>query len=760
MMSRYIISARGKSVPEWMSSEARRKLERGNLDARRRIQLIQDFDMPDVSHTINITPDGKYVFASGSYKPFIKCYDLSNLSLKFERGLDADVIKMIVLSEDFSKLVILEQERYIEMHATFGRYFRMRMPCYGRDMAYSTESSDLFLVGAKKDIYRLNLEQGEWLTPLESTAPAINCCQVAKEHQLLVCGTSKGCVEAFDPRDKTLCGILDCATPISQLLGEASNAEVTAIAFADALQIGVGTSTGHVLLFDIRSRRPLLIKDHKNELAIKKIDFVKRDEGNVVASMDSRMLKLWHQEDGEPFAAIENEKSLNDFARFPDSGLFFFANEAQRMLQYFLPAIGPAPKWCSYLDSITEELEETEPSVYDNYKFVTKKQLEELGLNSLEGTNLLRAYMHGYFIDSRLYDKAKLMTQPFAYENYKAEKIKSIMEKERDQEVIKKKKEKLPAVNSILAARLREEAVLDTKKAASAKEKREKKRAEIASSLLADDRFKKLFESADYEVDEASEQFERNAAVAKKLAERAPRRVEEDDEDSEGSESEEEEEEDSDDDDEGPSGMSNARPLWLEDEDKVRSDEMDSDIESRQGSESDEDDVKKQKQKQKLAKRAEAEKRRLEKLEARRNERELLKETRLATKPKKFVLHSIGASETTRKFIDEKLAETSEGAGKQESLSLDQRNRVSKKFNVAAQNEDKTSDAPFGGREMKFTIGKRASEVKRDQAKAKKASHVAERQSVTRRPNSLVTKGLKKLPSNLNLGRKKDTNVQ
>lgn len=42
------------------------------------------------------------------------------------------------------------------------------------------------------------------------------------------------------------------------------------------------------------------------------------------------------------------------------SGLLFFANEAPKMLQYFVPAIGTAPKWCSYLDTVTEELEETE----------------------------------------------------------------------------------------------------------------------------------------------------------------------------------------------------------------------------------------------------------------------------------------------------------------------------------------------------------------------------------------------------------------
>ena len=38
-------------------------------------------------------------------------------------------------------------------------------------------------------------------------------------------------------------------------------------------------------------------------------------------------------------------------------GMLFFAVEAPRMLQYFVPLLGPAPKWCSYLESVTEELE-------------------------------------------------------------------------------------------------------------------------------------------------------------------------------------------------------------------------------------------------------------------------------------------------------------------------------------------------------------------------------------------------------------------
>ncbi|KAI6174485.1 Nucleolar protein 10 [Aphelenchoides bicaudatus] len=418
----YNLSA-GKSVPQWLSERKRRNLEKKDIDVRRRIQLIQDFEMPCVSNAIAITPDQQYVMAAGNYKPILRCYDVNDMSLKFERGLDADVIKILPLSEDFSKICLLEQDRYLEFHARFGNYFRVRIPKHGRDMSLCTETSDLFVVGNGSQIQRLNLEVGQLAAPLKTEAEDSNCCEFNPHHQLFVCGTSETTVEAWDYRSNTRIGILDCA--VEELNEEAAIANekpsVTSVKFKDALNLAVGTSTGHVLLYDIRSTKPRLVKDHNLGLPITKIDYA--ENTNLVLSMDERVLKMWNEADGKPFAAIEPGTKLTQFDRYPSSGLIFFANDAPKMLQYFVPALGPSPKWCYFLDSITEELEESDqPAVYDDYKFLTKEQLEELGLEQLIGTNYLRAYMHGYFIDIRLYNKAKTLTQPFAFENYKAKK--------------------------------------------------------------------------------------------------------------------------------------------------------------------------------------------------------------------------------------------------------------------------------------------------------------------------------------------------
>lgn len=52
------------------------------------------------------------------------------------------------------------------------------------------------------------------------------------------------------------------------------------------------------------------------------------------------------------------------------------ATEQSRVLSYYVPALGPAPRWCSFLDVLTEELEEEqEASVYEDYKFVTTAEV-------------------------------------------------------------------------------------------------------------------------------------------------------------------------------------------------------------------------------------------------------------------------------------------------------------------------------------------------------------------------------------------------
>lgn len=70
---------------------------------------------------------------------------------------------------------------------------------------------------------------------------------------------------------------------------------------------------------------------------------------------------------------------------------------------------------------------------------------EKLGLTHLVGTPLLRAYMHGFFIDNRLYGKAKAIADPFAYDAYRAKRVAAKLEEERRSRISLVKK--LPKVS-------------------------------------------------------------------------------------------------------------------------------------------------------------------------------------------------------------------------------------------------------------------------------------------------------------------------
>lgn len=488
----YNLSA-GKSLPDWLSDRKKRALQKNDSSVRRRIELIQDFEMPTVSSCIKVSKDGGFILATGTYKPRVRCYDVQNLSMKFERCFDSEVVQFDILSEDYSKLIFLQCDRYVELHAQYGRYYRLRIPKFGRDMAYLKSSCDVYIVGASSEVYRINLDIGRFLNPLVTDSSSINTCKINPCHQLLVCGTAEGKVEAWDPRSRNRVGILDCAfNSVREDTEVHGMPSVSSLCFKDGLNMAVGTATGQILLYDIRSDKPFLVKDHMYGLPIKDIEF--HPVTNVIASMDSKIVKLWDHHTGKPFTSIEPSVDLNDLCLVPNTGMLFIANEEKKILTYYIPGLGPAPRWCSFLDNLTEELEEnTTDTVYEDYKFVTKKELEDLGLSHLIGSNLLRAYMHGYFLDIRLYHKAKAIVEPFAFDEYRKKKIREKLEEQRSSRVLL---HKLPNVNKDLAHKL----IIEEE---SGNQKQKKK----AQSLLKDDRFKALFSNPDFQVDQQADEF-------------------------------------------------------------------------------------------------------------------------------------------------------------------------------------------------------------------------------------------------------------
>ena len=59
------------------------------------------------------------------------------------------------------------------------------------------------------------------------------------------------------------------------------------------------------------------------------------------------------------FTNIEPKAHVNDIETCAESGLIFAALEQEKCGVYFIPEMGNAPKWCAFLENLTEELEES-----------------------------------------------------------------------------------------------------------------------------------------------------------------------------------------------------------------------------------------------------------------------------------------------------------------------------------------------------------------------------------------------------------------
>ena len=402
-----------RALPDWMARKRKRALK-DDVEYQNRIELIQDFEFSEASNRIKVTPDGQYAMATGTYKPQIHVYDFANLSLKFDRHTDSENVDFVVVSDDWTKSVHLQNDRSIEFHTKGGIHYRSRIPKFGRSVAYNPVNCDLLVGASGNKIYRLNHDQGRFLNPyVLETNEGVNAVSINPVHGLVAAGLEDGTVEFWDPRSRQRAGKLFVSDHLEE------KTQISALAYRnDGLNFSCGTSSGKSLIYDLRTSLPSLVKDQGYGYDIKKIIWLddNSSNSNKILTSDKRIAKIWDRLDGKPYASMEPNVDINDIEYIPGSGMFFMANEGIPMHTYYIPNLGPAPRWCSFLDNVTEELEE-KPSdtVYSNYRFITRDEVAKLNLSHLVGSKVLRSYMHGFFIDTELYDKVNLIANPNSF---------------------------------------------------------------------------------------------------------------------------------------------------------------------------------------------------------------------------------------------------------------------------------------------------------------------------------------------------------
>ncbi|TVY19718.1 Ribosome biogenesis protein ENP2 [Lachnellula arida] len=499
-----------RPLPDWLARQRKRSLK-NDPEYANRVELLQDFEFEEASSCIRVSEDGEWAMSTGTYKPQIHAHNLPQLSLSFARHTTSLNHSFILLSSDYSKSLHLQTDRRLEFHTPGGCHYQTRIPRYGRDLIYDKQSAEALIpsVGVNADgsgeVYRLNLELGRFMKPYEIdvggddmvsagggalqggiNTGSVNTAAIAEEsHNLLAFGTSIGTVEFWDPRSKARVGILS-----------GQEGEITALDFdRSGLSLATGSSEGLVQIYDLRRPVPILRKDQGYGYPIKTlIHMTTSSQEKKILSADKRNIKLWDEADGKAWTSVEPAVDINSVAWCKQSGMILTANEGKQQHAFFIPQLGPAPRWCSFLDSMVEEMAEEAPAgTYDNYKFLTLPELKALNLGHLVGTtNLLRPYMHGYFVASRLYEEARLIANPYILDEERTKRVKEKVEKERASRIRGGKKVK---VNQNLVDKML---------------KRQERRQKVDEDMgvLGDDRFGKLFEDEDFAVDERSREFQ------------------------------------------------------------------------------------------------------------------------------------------------------------------------------------------------------------------------------------------------------------
>ena len=176
----YNLSSAGKALPGWLSAKRRRSLQRES--AAGRLEVVQNLQFPTACARVKVSADGETLMATGAYPPQLRAYELRELSMKYQYHFVSDVVQFQILSPDWKKAVFLLSDRTLQFHSQFGKHHATRIPHFGRALAYQRETCELLVGGAGPELFRLSLERGSHLSPLQCGCAGVAALGVHPAH--------------------------------------------------------------------------------------------------------------------------------------------------------------------------------------------------------------------------------------------------------------------------------------------------------------------------------------------------------------------------------------------------------------------------------------------------------------------------------------------------------------------------------------------------------------------------------------------------
>ena len=405
----------GKGIPAFLSKQERKNMQEAPTN-KQRVDVLQDLTFPTLTTKARFSNDSQYFAACGCYPPMLRLYDLGNTGLKVQRNTDSEIVDFHFLSDDYQLMALVEADRNLEFHNKGGKLYKMRIPRPPRCSAFDCHTPQLIVGGVGGQIYRVDLQEGRfrtsWDTPslsqklISSDAFGVNALVYSPETCLTFAADGHS-LSTYDARTRG--GI------VSSIVLET---EGTAVAVdKTGLQVAAGTSESDIILYDIRSSHPLHQFTHHSDLPIKEIHFHTSYSTHTLISADSRSIRMFRPDENtnrsKLFCVIEPDVTINSFTVFPESGLLMVPCEDMVINTFYVPELGPSPVFAAFLDDLAADMSTSAlTSSYEGLYFVTKDDLERVGLDLVADSSICTPYMHGFYISKALYDKAKLANAP------------------------------------------------------------------------------------------------------------------------------------------------------------------------------------------------------------------------------------------------------------------------------------------------------------------------------------------------------------
>jgi ribosome biogenesis protein ENP2 len=315
-----------------------------NSSETKNFNMKLNFNFPSAVKIIKEAPSSNFLIAYGNYPPQIKCFDLENLCLKFQRNLDADIIDFQFLGSNWEKLVLLRSDKFLEFHTKSGRYYQIKLDKMAVDLSFSEKHGIIFIPSSENEILRLDLEKGKFLSSLKNFSKFNNTCSGTNSFDnLFAVGNSGGVVKFWDMRivkkfvfkiENYLLSNKNFFNSVSTLrFGERNN-----------FSFYFGLNSGELIQFDLRKTKPINIKNFGNKIPIKSIRMTNLDDR--ILTSDNKMIKIWEKNLKKNFLLFESKHQINHICKIKKTGFFFIACEYPFIEGKFTENLGKIPNWC------------------------------------------------------------------------------------------------------------------------------------------------------------------------------------------------------------------------------------------------------------------------------------------------------------------------------------------------------------------------------------------------------------------------------